>query len=205
MNRVVQITTIALISLIVGVALYWRRERAPAPLPTSTQPPLSSGLEISSADLNFGVAWATSDFSHRLSITNRRPSATRIRRVAGSCACSSFTPSEFTILAGQTISIEARLDLTPGLTQTEIPLRPFSVALWVEMDPQDGFASREQWTLVGQVRSALAVPHTVELVNNPTFIPISRLWSWCSKPSRRCNQYLQPAAIPHLKSELNAS
>jgi hypothetical protein len=89
-----------------------------------------NGLAIEQAALDFGEAWAQSDFTHSLIIHNRRRIPAHVSDFQVSCGCGTVEPKTLTIPSGGTAEVRAKLDLTPRTArEVGLAVRPFQVEI----------------------------------------------------------------------------
>jgi hypothetical protein len=114
------------------------------------------GLAVDLKDLELGEVWEEGSFFHELPIHNQNETPVKVLDFQVSCGCVAVEPHALSIPAGQTGTIQLKLDLThrkPG--EIGLAARPF--ALEVRPVTKRAQPSQAGWHLHGAIKSRVAL------------------------------------------------
>jgi hypothetical protein len=152
-----------------------------------------SPLAAEPGSLDFGVAWNSDSFRWTLPIRNTSDATVAVKRVAGSCSCTSVSPSAFVLKPGQRLELALTYDLASRTRDADSTTVPFENAI-VAHGPDDSPIAG--WTVRGMVKRGFScVPR--ELAFGESLIcgqPYSSrtLEVTCVEPCRRLVATIDP-------------
>ena len=91
--------------------------------------PQGPALVVADAALNFGEAWEDAAFTWELPLENQGSTDVQVLELIPSCGCLVIEPRSLEVPAGQTRTVQLKLDLRPNLQDSAANPRDFSVRI----------------------------------------------------------------------------
>ena len=112
-----------------------------------------SPLAAEPGSLDFGVVWNSGSFHWKLPIRNTSDATIDVKRVGGSCSCTSVSPSAFVLKPGERVELAITYDLASRTRDAEGATVPFDNGI-VAYGP--GNVQIAGWTVRGLVKQGFS-------------------------------------------------